>query len=686
MEIDRTTSFVFIVIVAMLVISVVAYLDLTFPEYVPIHMPFIHNGEENTSVQDPTDLAEPVSMVQSVQKFASVEEFKEYLSKAEDYYGGLWGVGGARAVSMDMAVAPQTMEMATNGKGGGEETFAAPAERVSETNVQVLGIDEPDIVKTNGKEIFYSNPYTYWHGRGGVVPMFEGGAEKMIMPPGEQSEGVTKIISAFPPENLALANEMDKGGDLLIQGNILTIFRNDKIYGYDISDTASPEEKWKMVLEDNNYIVSSRLYKGKIYLVLQKRIDTYNPCPIRPLTLNGDMLEVRCVDIYHPAQPVPIDTTYTALIVNPENGDIEKKISFVGQSGSALLYMSENNLYQTYTYYADIFPVYSGFFTQEMRDLLPGDLVKKIEKLTNYDISSQAKFTELQTLLETYDRGLNNDDRLKLENEMTNRMDGYFKKHSRETEYTGIVKISLDTFNVLANEKVPGRPLNQFSLDEYNNYLRIATTISGGFWGFSAESANDVYVLDGKLKVAGFVKDMGLTERIYSVRFLGDKGYVVTFRQTDPFYVLDLSVPQNPEIKGELKIPGYSSYLHPMDENKIIGIGKEGSKVKISLFDVTSAENPIEASKYTLDEYWSEILNTHHAFLMDKKHKVFFMPGSRGGYVFSYDGDKLKLVKAISNISPRRAIYLDDYLYILADNEVVVLNENTWERVKSLEL
>ena len=123
---------------------------------------------------------------------------------------------------------------------------------------------------------------------------------------------------------------------------------------------------------------------------------------------------------------------------------------------------------------------------------------------------------------------------------------------------------------------------------------------------------------------------MGLTERVYSARFIQDKGYVVTFRQTDPFYVLDLSDPASPKLAGELKIPGYSSYLHPITKDKIIGIGKEGQNVKVSLFDASDPANPQEVSKYTLSEYWSDILNTHHAFLMDEKHGVFFLPGLFG--------------------------------------------------------
>jgi uncharacterized secreted protein with C-terminal beta-propeller domain len=104
------------------------------------------------------------------------------------------------------------------------------------------------------------------------------------------------------------------------------------------------------------------------------------------------------------------------------------------------------------------------------------------------------------------------------------------------------------------------------------------------------------------------------------------------------------------------------------------------------LFDVKDPANPKEIAKYTLDEYWSEILNTHHAFLQDAKNQVFFMPGSKGGYVFSYKDDQLSLAKAVSGAQAKRALYINDYLYIIGDNQITVLNENDWEKVNELEL
>ena len=121
-------------------------------------------------------------------------------------------------------------------------------------------------------------------------------------------------------------------------------------------------------------------------------------------------------------------------------------------------------------------------------------------------------------------------------------------------------------------------------------------------------------------------------------------------------------------------------------DDKVLGIGKEGSQVKISLFGVGDPTNPTELAKYTLKEYWSDVLNNHHAFLLDSRHNVFFLPGGKGGYVFSYQSDTISLARAIGDIRANRAIYIDDYMYVIGEEKLVVLNENDWQEVNDLDL
>ncbi|MBU0636662.1 MAG: beta-propeller domain-containing protein [Patescibacteria group bacterium] len=623
------------------------------------------------------------STTKQIKKFSSEEDFKAYLqaSRSEETYNNFSNRGGlvmpARMETEKTMSSPSMMQ---------EGSTAAIPKRVSKTNVQVLEIDEPDIVKTNGREIYFS-PESSW----GVVPFFNNRDELARSMPKIQ---LTKVINAFPPANLSFiaSDSIIEGGTLLLNKNMLVVFSNQMIFGYDILNPKSPEKKWEIKQEDNVSIVDSRLYKDKIYLVTKTQIDKSRPCAIKLLTAEKMPLEIKCLDIYHPVLPVPVDTTFVAMAIDPNSGKIEKNVSFVGSADDSIIYMSENGIYITYSYNESEIQFFSAFL-KENQDIFPGWLIEKLKKLENYDIGQQSKIVEFQSLLEKYQKSLNNDERMKIENELSNRMVNYYKNHQRELEKTGIVKIDLEKFDINAIGNVPGHPLNQFALDEYKNNLRIAVTIGernrqSGFipGGGGQETVNDVYVLSEDLKIIGAVKDLGITERIYSARFIEDRGYLVTFRQTDPFYVLDLSSPEKPELKGELKIPGYSSYLHPISSDIILGIGKENQQVKLSLFDVALPENPKEIDKYILDEYWSEALDNHRAFLLDKKYNIFFLPGSKGGYIFSYENNKFKLVKAISQALVKRALFINDYLYIIGDDKIIVLNEIDWEKVNELDL
>ena len=621
-----------------------------------------------------------------VKRFNSEREFKEYLEKAPSGYMG----GGLGMLGRGDVMEAESLE--TGPAPSAAEKQAAP-ERVSETNVQVMGIDEPDIVKTSGKEIYFSSS------RSEIMPLRDLEVESDVIPPipPRRKTGVVKNIKAFPPTDLKVDAEIEKQGDLLLYKNTLIIFpksnyyggdNDNRIYGYDVTDPASPKEKWSIELKDNSRIEEARLYGDKVYVVAKNVINLNRPCPIEPFSVNGQPVTVKCADIYHPATNVPTDVTYTVMELDAAAGEVGKTVAFIGSSSESVIYMSPNAIYATYYYPGDLIKYVTNFF-RETRGLVADWVVEKMEKLRGYDISDNAKMTEFYGIMDRYKSSLDKDERMKMENEMENKMREYSKTHIRELENTGIVKIDVDKLEILAAGNVNGKPLNQFSLDEYGDHLRVATTVGGGWRGFgiggSETSANDIYILDKNLKEIGSVKDLGLEERIYSVRFIGDKGYVVTFKQIDPFFVLDLSDPKKPELKGELKIPGYSSYLHPLDKDKILGIGKEDNKVKVTLFDVSSPKNPKEMNTYNLDEHWSEIASTHHAFLLDKKHQVFFLPGSKGGYVFSYAGDELGLAKTVSGIKARRAIYINDYLYIIGDDEIVVLDESDWERVKELE-
>lgn len=629
----------------------------------------------NKRVQSLTPGQESVNQNQqlSFERFTSQEEFKDYLKEAEVSIGLQTGIGGSTALR-------STGDLALESAQPGLAPFSAPS-RVSQTNVQVAGIDEPDIVKTDGKNIFYSfESFDF-------IPLVEpdiGQGERSILPPPRQQAN-TLTLAAFPPQALSKISEIDKSGQLLLVNNSLLIIGTDKIYGYNVSDPKAPSQSWDIDLESNDQIVDSRLNQDKVYIVLRKVVNRESPCPLTSITLRGQSpLTIACTDIYHPTKPIPTDSVYTIIKINPVSGAIEDTITFTGSTGSTVVYMSAENIFVTYSYFEDMIDFVYQFISQEGQDLFPQSTITRINNLRTLDISQQAKFLEFGTIIQEYLSGLSDDEKARISNELTNRMETYSASHVRDLEKTGIIRIDTGEMNVQASGTVPGRPLNQYSLDEYNSNLRIATTASPGF--FSSDSVNDIYVLDANLHTIGSATNLGVDERIYSARFTGDRGYLVTFRQIDPFYVLDLSNPQDPQVKGELKIPGFSSYLHPLANNIVLGVGREQDQVKASLFDVSNPQNPQEVSKYVLNDYTSEVLDNARAFLQDPKFEIFFLPGGQGGYIFSYTGNELSLERVVSGFQVQRAVFIDNYLYILGQEEVTVLNENDWSEVNSIEI
>ncbi|NIA24237.1 MAG: hypothetical protein GWP04_01565 [Gammaproteobacteria bacterium] len=175
----------------------------------------------------------------------------------------------------------------------------------------------------------------------------------------------------------------------------------------------------------------------------------------------------------------------------------------------------------------------------------------------------------------------------------------------------------------VASGEVTGFLLNQFSMDEYDGSLRVASTTApqGWWWSDESESLVTILQLEGnRLAEVGRIDGLGRGERIFGVRFIDDIGYVVTFRQTDPLYTIDLSNPRRPSVVGELKILGYSAYLHPVGEGLLLGLGQDADKTgrtkgtQLSLFDVSDPAHPVKIDQVAMDGGYSQAENDHHAF------------------------------------------------------------------------
>nr|MBA2297702.1 beta-propeller domain-containing protein [Actinomycetota bacterium] len=186
--------------------------------------------------------------------------------------------------------------------------------------------------------------------------------------------------------------------------------------------------------------------------------------------------------------------------------------------------------------------------------------------------------------------------------------------------------------------QVSGYLLSQWSLSEHRGVLRVVSTESPAWWGTGPESESFLTTLrhrDGGLVQAGRIGGLGKGERVYSVRFAGDVGYVVTFRQIDPLYTVDLAVPERPRVLGELKIPGYSAYLHPIADDLLLGIGQDASEegrplgTQLSLFDVSDLRRPTRLHREPLGPGWSEAESDHHAFLYWPRTGLVVVPFER---------------------------------------------------------
>ncbi len=280
--------------------------------------------------------------------------------------------------------------------------------------------------------------------------------------------------------------------------------------------------------------------------------------------------------------------------------------------------------------------------------------------------------------------------------------------NSQRREETVIHRISIDNSDIKyeATGSVPGRVLNQYSMDENGGYFRIATS---AYFGTGA----NVYVLREDLTIAGRREGLSSGEIFYAARFMGDRAYLVTYRNTDPLFVMDLHDPTNPTLLGALNVTGYSDFLQPYDQTHLIGIGKMGihTTVKISLFDVTDPTKPAEVATYVVPSSYSDspALKDPKAVLFDKSNSLLALPvestdysypnasatntgicsTSSVAYVFDVTSTSLALRGTIShqtgNTSPEscrseyyitRELFIDNVLYTIS-NAMIKMNSLT---------
>ncbi len=512
----------------------------------------------------------------------------------------------------------------------------------SKTNIQVAGVDEADIVKSDGEYVYMA------------------------------SDGKVLIVKAYPPQEAEVVASIEINGTvsgIYVNGDkLVVVIVPNQLYGYfrdsvapmgygysesavwvyNIADRSTPVLARNVTLEGSYF--NSRMIGDYVYVFVNSyAYIAEKEVPLPCLLDNGRLKTVAATSVYYSNAS---DSSYvftTILAINTQDDEEAVVYETILHGYTSCVYVSLDNIYLASPTYKD------------------GQMETEIHKI---------------------------------------HIDG-------------------PSITCEASGEVHGYVLNQYSMDEYNGYFRIATTV-GHVSRFmtSATSSNNVYVLGANMTVIGSLEDLAPGEKIYSARFMGERCYLVTFKKIDPLFVISLEDPYNPTVLGKLKIPGYSDYLHPYDENHLIGIGKntveaeEGDfawyqGVKISLFDVTDVENPIETASFVIGDRGTDspVLRDPKALLFDRERNLLVIPvlvaeinsaqypdGNvpdnaygdyvwQGAYVFNITASSITLRGGITHIenntdylksgyyfqsqySVQRALYIDNVLYTLSSVKI----------------
>ena len=492
--------------------------------------------------------------------------------------GGWFGPVGARR-SGDLEMAEAAMADADDGAAS-----AAPVEGVdfSGTNVQEAGVDEADIVKTDGRRIFtlssghlvvvdVASRRTV-----GSVAVAEGWGRELFIDGGGLLL-ITRSHSESGDGSETVLQRIDVGGapriieTVRVQGNYVS--------ARSVGGTArvvlryDPQWNFPFVFPQNESAADVAETANRA-AVLNSTLDDWLPhYTLGTADSSTGSLMVPCDGVHAPS--VFSGFGVTTVISVPIGGDFDPSQSTAVMAPGDTVYASTGSLYVATTRWID---------SDEFGD----------EDDWNEDLWRDA-WQERRTSLHRFD-------------------------------------ISGDAASYESSGEVEGVIRNQFSLSEHDGYLRIVTTV-GDPWGEESESQVRVLSTDGDVLVeVGSVGDIGRGENVQSVRFVGDVGYVVTFRQIDPFYTIDLSDPTDPRILGELKIPGFSSYLHPISDTMVLGVGSDAdvdgriTGAKVSLFDVSDLTAPREVAVWTAPDGWNDVGWDHRAFLWWAPEELAVIP------------------------------------------------------------
>jgi uncharacterized secreted protein with C-terminal beta-propeller domain len=598
-------------LVAILSAIVLAAFAYNFPFHLPEFQPFQpfqpqQPGQPEQPGQEPHQPQQQQPTVQSFLKaFTSYEHLKNFLSENSYTSGSV------------QILSPLDVEVIGT-KGLAEQSDVAPTADYSATNIQVAGVDEADVVKTDGRYI-----YTV-------------------------SGNAVYIVDAYPPKNASVVSRITLGNDtclagMFVDGDRLAVLGSKYDY-YPISYYAERATKQAMFMP---FFVDVKTFV-QVYNIADRK----NPDLVRNFTITGSYFSSRMVGdyVYFVASQPAYVLDDVVILPRASSGNASKEFE------------------PSEIYYSDVKDSYFAFTTVVALNLQNES--EEPNHLTLMLGSTSHMYMSLNNMYITFP--------------------DYFE--GKTSIYR--IRIQNRTLTTEAQGKVPGNALNQFCMDEFNNYFRIATAT----W-INGTAQSNLYVLDMDLKIVGSLERIEPGETMDSARFMGNRAYLSTsVVRRDPFFVIDLTDPANPQILGNLTIPGFNRYLHPYDDNHVIGVGRDGDNhVKISLFDVTNVGAPINISSYTFPGDWSDtpVLTDHKAFLFDKSKELLVIPASyyqnsgvtswwQEAYVFkvtlsegihlrdtiTHEGSTSGTVYWDASYWVKRALYIDNVLYTVSDKKI----------------
>jgi uncharacterized secreted protein with C-terminal beta-propeller domain len=502
------------------------------------------------------------------------------------------------------------------------------------------------------------------------------------------------IIKAYPPNSTAVLAKLsfpnvqllglEAAQDrLMVIGQKNGVNQSVELVLYDVSNLSSPKMITNATIAGS--YVAARMAEGFVYAVVQQPSYVFNnqgnATAVLPMASNnGFDAPIPASSVYYAGNVAQI--SYYTVIPSIAMSSGAETVKTVLTGPSATVYVSTSNIYVAYTNYPDLYSTHGI-----LGDAYSGGVVSMS------DVQQAQNSTVLRA---SYSGG----------------------------------EVSVASAGV-----VPGSVLNQFSLDEYNGYFRIATSRYAMVDG-SPTRSDDVYVLDLSMNQVSALKNIAPGENLYAVRFVGAMGYVVTFEQIDPLFVISFKDITNPTILSALKVSGYSDYLHPLSGGYLIGVGKDAvqssmanvafyTSLKLSLFKVFDNGTSVQVSKLDIGDRGTDspVLNDHLAFTYDPTRNITVIPLTlnkvsgnqttcsgcpppwgdpvwQGAYVIKVTDSGFKVLGQVSqypagqnfgdypndSLSIERSVIIGSYLYTISQSEVMVSTLDTFSTVATVPL